>query len=135
MSNTHASIGFAVGHSRPRPRWIVWLLPRLGAPWWLDRQLAAGSVPWRSPAHAARTLQPTGDRSRGALARWLERLVEHAERSPARFIISAVVPPCREQVHAALPVILATASRPHPHPHPRAPWTDGESRGCARAAV
>jgi hypothetical protein len=85
-------------------------LARLRAPW-LDRQLAAGSVPWRSPAHAARTLQLTGDRSRGALARWLERLVEHAERPPARFIISAVIPPCREQVHAALPVILATASR------------------------
>jgi hypothetical protein len=90
------------------PRRVVWSLARLRAPW-LDRQLAAGSVPWRSPAHAARALQLTGDRSRGALARCLERLVEHAKRPPARF--SAVVPPCREQVHAALPVILATASR------------------------
>jgi hypothetical protein len=113
MRDTHAlcATSFAVERSRPRPRWIVRPLARLRAPWWLDRQLAARSVPWRSPAHAARALQLTGDRSRGALARWLERLVEHAERPPARFTISAVVPPCREQVHAALPVILATASR------------------------
>ena len=112
MRDTHAlcATSFAVERSRPRPRWIVRPLARARAPW-LDRQLAAGSVPWRSPAHAARALQLTGDRSRGALARSLERLVEHAERPPARFTISAVVPPCREQVHAALPVILATASR------------------------
>ena len=112
MRDTHALCvtSFAVERSRPRPRWIVRPLARARAPW-LDRQLAAGSVPWRSPAHAARALQLTGDRSRGALARWLERLVEHAERPPARFTVSAVVSPCREQVHAALPVILATASR------------------------
>jgi hypothetical protein len=112
MRDTHAlcATSFAVERSRAGPRWIVWLLAGVRAPW-LDRQLAAGSVPWRSPEHAARALQLTGDRSRGALARWLERLVEHAERPPARLSISAVVSPCREQVHEALPVILATASR------------------------
>jgi hypothetical protein len=112
MSDTRAlrATAFAVERSRPGPRWIVRPLARLRAPW-LDRQLAAGSVPWRSPAHAARALQLTGDRSRGALARSLERLVEHAERPPARLTISAVIPPCREQVHAARPVILATACR------------------------
>jgi hypothetical protein len=115
---------FAVERSRPRPRWIVRPVARLRAPWF-DRQLAAASVPWRSPAHAARALQLTGDRSRGALAGWLERLVEHPQRPPARFTISAVVSPCREQVHAALPVILATASRPRS----RAPV---EARGVAR---
>jgi hypothetical protein len=94
---------------RQRPPRTAWLLARLRAPW-LDRQLADGVATWASPTHAARALQLTNDRSRGALARSLERLVEHTDRSSPRFG-SAVVPPCREQVRGALPLILDIASR------------------------
>ena len=97
-------IGSARRHSRP-PR----LLARLRAPW-LDRQLAAGIAPWRSPTHAARALQLTSARTRKALARSLERLVEQAEEppTPAR---SAVIEPCRPQVREARPILLTMAFR------------------------
>ena len=112
MSNTDAlsPTGFAIMGSRsPRPR-TVWLLAHLRA-LWLDRQLAAGVVPWHSKLHAARALQLTSDRSRRALARSLAHLVEHAEMSRIQFRGTAVVIPCREQVREARPVILAMVSR------------------------
>jgi hypothetical protein len=93
------------GQRRP----IAWLLARLRAPW-LDRQLAAGVVPWRSRVHAARALQLTSARSRRALARSMEMLVERAERPPTPFR-GAAIPPCREQVREAWPLVLAIASR------------------------
>ena len=90
------------------PSRATFLLAHVRAPW-LDRELAAGTASWRSRAHAARALQLTNDRGRRALARSLERLVEDAERRlPAR---SSVVPPCREQVREARPLILAIAAR------------------------
>ncbi len=95
--------------SRRQPQLRDRIFARLRAPS-LDRELRAGCVPWRSPAHAARALQLTGDRHRRGLARSLEHLVEHAEKPPARFL-SAVVPPCREQVREAMPLILAISSR------------------------
>jgi hypothetical protein len=112
MSNTDAlsPTGFAIMGSRPpRPR-TVWLLAHLRA-LWLDRQLAAGIVPWHSKLHAVRSLQLTSDRSRRALARSLEHLVEHAEMSRIQSVGTAVVIPCREQVREARPVILAMVSR------------------------
>jgi hypothetical protein len=112
MSNTDAlsPTGFAIMGSRPpRPR-TVWLLAHLRA-LWLDRQLAAGIVPWHSKLHAVRSLQLTSDRSRRALARSLEHLVEHAEMSRIQSVGTAVVIPCREQVREARPVILAIAVR------------------------
>jgi hypothetical protein len=85
------------------------LLARLRAPW-LDRQLAAGTEPWRSPVHAAPARQLTSERSRRILARSLERLVEEAEepRTPYR---NAVVQPYRPRVREARPVVLTLASR------------------------
>jgi hypothetical protein len=76
----------------------------------LDRELASGIAPWRSPLHAARALQLTGERNRRGLARSLERLVENAQstRNQCR---GAVVYPCREQVLEALPVLLTIAGR------------------------
>ena len=110
MSSTHA-----LGSSAPLPvacgrhTYLTALRARLRAPF-LDRQLAAGTASWRTPVHAARALQLTRPRSRQTLARSLERLVETADdhRGPFR---GAVVQPCSEQVHAALPLILAIAVR------------------------
>jgi hypothetical protein len=94
----------------PRQAWVAARLrARLGASW-IDRRLAAGAVSWCSPVYAARAVQLTGNRSRFALARSLERLLERAEEPPALFK-NAAVPPCGIQVRDALPVILELASR------------------------
>jgi len=87
----------------------AWLLARLRA-WSLDRRLADGAVPWRSPTYAARAVQLTSRHSRLGLARALEGLVERAEETPVPFR-GAAIRPCREQVRHALPVILTLASR------------------------
>jgi hypothetical protein len=91
------------------PHQAVWLVAHLRARR-LDRQLGEGAVSWCSQIHAARAVQLTGDRHRRGLARSLERLVENAEDPTARFI-SAVIPPCREQVREAMPLLLTVASR------------------------
>jgi hypothetical protein len=85
------------------------LLARLRAPW-LNRQLAAGVEPWRSPVHAARAKQLTGDRTRRMLARGLERLVEQAEEPPS-LSRAAVIHPWRPGVREARPLMLTLASR------------------------
>ena len=111
MSNTDAlspSRIAIMGSRSPRPR-TVWLLAHLRA-LWLDRQLAAGVVPWHSKLHAARALQLTSDRSRRALACSLEHLVEQADGPPVHWR-PAAVPPCRPQVSEARPAILAIAAR------------------------
>jgi hypothetical protein len=76
----------------------------------LDRELASGIAPWRSRQHAARALQLTRERNRRGLARSLERLLEHADQPPTAFR-GAVIPPCREQVMQARPVLLGIAGR------------------------
>lgn len=108
MSNPDALSPTMTGPRSPRPR-TIWLLARLRAPW-LDRQLASGVMPWHSKVHAARALQLTSDRSRRALARWLEYLVERADGPPVQWQ-SAAVPPYRPQVSEVLPVVLAMISR------------------------
>jgi hypothetical protein len=95
---------------RRRYQPAAWLLARVRAPW-IDRELAQGVAPWRSPAHAARALQLTTTRQRRALAAGLERMVEHAERPASPCRITTVIPPCREQVREALPLISAITSR------------------------
>jgi hypothetical protein len=80
------------------------LIARVRAPQ-IDRQLATGVAPWRSPAHAARAVQLTSATRRNALAGSLERLLRDASRPPIRF--SAVIPPCREQVLEAREAIAA----------------------------
>ena len=92
-----------------RSQLAVRVRARLHAPS-LDRELASGIAPWRSPLHAARALALTGDRNRRGLARSLERLIEHAQRPPGPYR-GAVVQPCREQVIEALPALLTTAGR------------------------
>ncbi|HET9718679.1 MAG TPA: hypothetical protein VFP55_01240 [Solirubrobacteraceae bacterium] len=90
-------------------RRVPMLLARLRAPW-IDRALAAGTVPWRSPTYAARALQLTSPRRRLLLARSLETLVEEVEGSrPAR--ICSPIPGCRPQIRQARPLILMIASR------------------------
>jgi hypothetical protein len=76
----------------------------------LDRKLAQGVEPWHTPVYAARCLQLTTERSRHALARSLERLVEEADEQP-RLSLSSVVRPSRARVHEARPLLLTTASR------------------------
>jgi hypothetical protein len=77
---------------------------------WLDEELARGMGASLSDAHAARAEQLTAERARRRVARTLDRLVDRAQSPhPASLIPS--VPPCREQVHAAIPLILVVRSR------------------------
>jgi hypothetical protein len=100
---------FAILGLRSRRPRTVGLLARLQA-LRLDRQLAAGVVPWHSKVHATRSLQLTSDRRRRELARWLEDLGERADGPPVQWR-SAAVPPCRPQVSEGRPVILAIVAR------------------------
>ena len=131
MRSAHARspTSLVAARCRQRPPRTAWLVARLRAPW-LDRQLADGVATWASPSHAARALQLTGARSRRSWARSLERLVKHAEQ-PSTRVGSAVVPPCREQVREALPLILEIASPAARH---RACGRRG-NRSVERAAV
>jgi hypothetical protein len=76
----------------------------------LDRRLAEGIEPWRTPVYAARCRQLTTERSRRALARSLERLIEQSDEQP-RLSRSTIVRPSRARVHEARPLLLTTASR------------------------
>jgi hypothetical protein len=104
----------------------------------LDTQLADGVESWRSPAHAARSLQLTSPRRRRVLARSLERLLEDVERPP---VMSAVVRPCHGQVLEARPLIVAVAARLRSNrpvdargmAHIRALLTDGGSPCYSRS--
>ena len=93
----------------PKRRWEDRAVARVLAPR-LDRELARGIPPWSSGAHAARAVQLTGDRTRRAMARSVERLIEDVEKPRSRFM-SAVVSPCADQVRHAMPLILTLASR------------------------
>jgi hypothetical protein len=104
----HGSPVFGTPRRRSRHP-LAPLLARLRGPW-LNRQLAAGVEPWRSPVHAARARQLTGDRTRRMLARGLERLVEQAEEPPS-FSRTAVIQPWRPGVREARPLMLTLASR------------------------
>jgi hypothetical protein len=94
---------------REPPRQLLGLAARLRAPR-IDRELASGAAPWSSPRHAARSLQLTGRRSRGSLARALELLADASERPPAPHLCAAI-PTCRDQVRDALPLIMAVSAR------------------------
>ncbi|HUO69865.1 MAG TPA: hypothetical protein VMU39_03730 [Solirubrobacteraceae bacterium] len=112
MRTTHTLSGppAALRRTPPRrPPRRVWALSHLLAPR-IDRELAAGVPSWSSPAHAARSLQLSSPRSRRALAESLERLAEDA-RKPRMRVASAVIPPCRDQVRDAFPLIGVLADR------------------------
>jgi hypothetical protein len=103
-----ASPVFVTRRRRSRHR-LAPLLAHLRGPW-LNRQLAAGVEPWRSPVHAARARQLTADRTRRMLARGLEQLVEQAEEPPS-LSRAAVIHPWRPGVREARPLMLTLASR------------------------
>ena len=77
----------------------------------LDRDLAAGAAPWRSPLHAARAVQLTSPRMRAHVAGALESLAERAVLTPFEHAGCAALPPCRAQVADALPAIREIAAR------------------------
>jgi hypothetical protein len=94
---------------RRRPTLEDRAIARLLAPW-LDRELADGTGPSLTAAHAARAKQLSGERTRRAVARSLEELVARAEHPRRTFVIATTLP-CREQVREAAPLILSTAAR------------------------
>jgi len=77
---------------------------------WLDQELARGMGAPLSKAHAARARQLTSDRTRLALARALDRLVNRAQ-APRPACLTPLVAPCSEQVRDAMPLILSVRSR------------------------
>jgi hypothetical protein len=109
VSRTHVADPVRITALRWRLHPCTWLIARLRAVR-LDAELAAGERSWRSGAHAARALQLTTRRTRQSVAAALDLLVERADRGP-QLAFSAAVPPCREQVHHARPLILALATR------------------------
>ncbi len=105
MSETMAS--HALGSARSparRPGRLVSLRARLrhGS---LDRELASGIAPWRSPAHAARALQLTSTRRRDAYAEGLERVLAETERPSRKTRYSGVVTPDPATVILCAPAI------------------------------
>jgi len=86
-------------------------IARMLAPW-LDRELARGFAPTLSEAHAARAKQLAGERTRHAMARALDRLIDRAEQ-PRRAFLNPVVPPCRAEIREAMPLILSIRTRLH----------------------
>jgi hypothetical protein len=112
--------GHVVGSSRrlsdrDRPGRLTALRARLhsGA---LDRDLASGIAPWRSPVHAARALQLTSPRRREACAEWLEWAMAETER-PTRSRARSLVIPDRAAVMLCAPImweIVATLRAPAP---------------------
>ena len=94
-------------HRRPRPNLEDRLIARLLAPW-LDRELARGLGGSLSEVHAARAAQLSGERARRAVARLLDRLVDHAQEArPTRVFIA----PCPDQVRRAMPLIDSIRTR------------------------
>ena len=94
----------AIGWRRP---WIA-----LSACWQasrLDRELAAGVIPEAVDALALRARRVTGRRSRTSIAHGLARVVRTASDTGAGF--TAAVPPNRQEVLAARPVIDALRRR------------------------
>jgi hypothetical protein len=77
---------------------------------WLDRELADGVEAGLSKAHAARAEQLISRRTRTAVARSLEKLLERSQTTKRPTPI-ATVPLCREQIVSAAPLIATTASR------------------------
>jgi len=76
----------------------------------LDRDLAAGIAPWRSPAHAARVTQLTNRRNRRRLAAALDNVLVVASLPSSQQAHGAVAP-CRASVRAAADQIHELAGR------------------------
>jgi hypothetical protein len=67
----------------------------------LDRELAVGVEPWRSPVHSARSLQITSRRARRSLATSIDKLIDRAQAPARATAFTAVVPPDRRAVLGA----------------------------------
>jgi hypothetical protein len=76
---------------------------------WLDEELARGVGASLSEAHTVRAEQLTSEGGRRKVARRLDRLVDRAQ-NPRPAALIPVLPPCREQVRAAMPLIVAVRS-------------------------
>jgi hypothetical protein len=118
MNETMASQALGSGRSRARRAGrLVSLRARLRHQS-LDRDLACGIAPWRSPAHAARALQLTTTRRRQSYALGLERVLAETERTfgiATRY--SAIVMPDPAAVILCAPTIweiIATLRAPAP---------------------
>jgi hypothetical protein len=102
-----AMTSHALGSRRSPPRrpgrW-AWLRARLHGNA-LDRDLASGIAPWRSPAHAARALQLTSPRRREAYAQGLERVLAETERPPRMTRMNAVIRPDPSVVMLSAPLM------------------------------
>lgn len=92
------------GRHRLAPLWARLLAFRL------DRELAEGVAPWRSPAHAARARQLTSERTRRHLAHGRDHLLEEAEQ-PMRFGRGALVQPSDTRIREARPDMLMMVVR------------------------
>jgi hypothetical protein len=105
MTETMTSRALGSGRLPARPpRRLVSLRARLrhGS---LDRELACGIAPWRTPAHAARALQLTSARRREAYAVGLQRVLAETERPPRNTGFSGVVTPNAAAVIVSAPTI------------------------------
>ena len=76
----------------------------------LDRDLASGIAPWRSPAHAARVAQLTRPRHRRRLADALDHLL-WAAAAPRYLLAPGAIVPCRASVRATAGQISWLAHR------------------------
>jgi hypothetical protein len=94
---------------RRRARLEDRLVARLLGPC-LDRELADGAAASLSKAHEARAEQLVSPRMRRAVARSLAKLLDLAQTS-RRAASIATIPPCREQIIEAAPLIASTVSR------------------------
>jgi hypothetical protein len=117
MTETMASHALGSGRSQARgPGRLVSLRARVRHES-LDRELASGIAPWRSPAHAARALQLTSARRRDTYAVGLERVLAETERPPRNTRFSGVVTPNAAAVILCAPTIweiVATLRAPAP---------------------
>jgi len=105
MTETMSSQALGSGRSQPRlPGRLASLRARLRHES-LDRELAGGIAPWRSPVHAARALQLTNGRRREAYADGLERVLAETERARRRTRFSPVVMPDAAAVMLNAPLI------------------------------
>ncbi len=76
----------------------------------LDRDLACGIAPWRSPAHAARVAQLTSAKQRRRLADAIDYLL-WAAMAPAAQRAAGSIPPCRASIEATATQFCGLAMR------------------------
>ena len=119
MSDTMASHALGSERSQVRPPGRLASLRARLRHESLDRELACGIAPWRSPAHAARALQLTSARRRETYAQGLERVLAETEQVGGRIStrLSAIVLPDPTAVILCAPTIweiVATLRGPAP---------------------